>query len=120
MIPILAFETKTCSVARPTRTDAAHTLHHNIGWADVSGMSSVPISFQPRGQRPFGTDVGIIYDEAADAWIDSDNLPSGGAILTGDRLTISSVVWDVVSAELIEQGGIDRHYRLSLRKVQSA
>lgn len=118
MIPYLLFASKTCSVSRPARADTAHTLHHNVKWSAVSGMSSIPLSLQRQGQRPFGTDAGVIFDESANAWIGVDELPSGGEILTGDRLTVGSDVWDVVSAELVEQGGIDRMYRLQLRKSQ--
>lgn len=119
MIQALFFQNHTAAVARPARADLASTLHHAIKWDSVSGMSALPVHFQPRGQTPFQTDVGIVYDQSASVWVDIDVLPSGGEILTGDRLTIGSDTWDVVDSVLIEQGGINRMYRCALRRVNT-
>ena len=119
-MPSLLFFNSTAAVKRPARSDTAHTLHHNVGWDAVSGMDSIPLAFQRRGQRPFATDVGIVYDESADGWVNPDDLPTGGVVLTGDRLTVGSDDWDVVSAELVNHGGVDRFYRLSMRKTIKA
>lgn len=125
MIPALLFRKHTIAVSRPERAFGSSTLDVRIKWTAVSGMSAVPACFQPRGQQPFATDMGAIYSESASLWVDVFELPSGGEILTGDRVVVtppsgSATTWDVVDASKIELGGIDRHWRCTLKKVNAA
>lgn len=119
MIPSLYFQNHSAAVTRPERTDLASTLQHVVKWSAVTGMSALPCAFQERGHTPFATDVGVIYAESAEIYVDVDVLPSGGSILTGDRMTIDSVAWEVQSAEKINHGGIDRHYRCFTKRVNT-
>lgn len=126
MIPALFFQNHTvASVYRPERAFGASTLDVRLKWSVVSGMSGRSCMFQPRGQQPFASDVGVIYDESASLWLDADVLPSAGEILTGDRVVVqhptgSDTTWDVVDSKRIEQGGIDRMWQCTLRKVNAA